>query len=183
MRLAFQSAAHRPLGRDAFTGHANESSTVTIRNVCLKVLVVKLSYGKLRSQNIRRFLPYVRAVFSEGCFAAHPRHEETTLLMSTQATGSCLCKSVSYETDGTLNPVLACHCSQCAKTSGNFAAMTSCAADKVRILSDATLRWFQSSEAVSRGFCSRCGSNLFWKQLPLALARKRTQAISIRWAQ
>ena len=124
-------------------------------------------------------LPYVRAVFSEGCLRAQRRHEERTLLMSVQATGSCLCKSVSYEIDGTLNPVLACHCSQCAKTSGNFAAMTSCAADKVRILSDATLRWFQSSEAVSRGFCSRCGSNLFWKQVPYVQTQELTQAISI----
>jgi hypothetical protein len=114
--------------------------------------------------NISGDFAYVRAVFSEGCLRAHRRHEERTLLMSTQATGSCLCKGVSYEIEATLNPILACHCSQCAKTSGNFAAMTSCAADKIRILSDATLRWFQSSETVSRGFCSRCGGNLFWKQ-------------------
>jgi hypothetical protein len=84
--------------------------------------------------------------------------------MTTHATGSCLCKGVRFEIDGELNPILACHCTQCAKTSGNFAAMTSCAADKLRVISDETLRWFQSSETVNRGFCSRCGSNLFWKQ-------------------
>jgi hypothetical protein len=32
------------------------------------------------------------------------------------------------------------------------------------MLSDETLRWFQSSENADRGFCSRCGGNLFWKQ-------------------
>ncbi|MFA5958859.1 GFA family protein [Hyphomicrobium sp.] len=84
--------------------------------------------------------------------------------MSVQTTGSCLCKGVSFEIRGDLEPILACHCSQCAKTSGNFAAMTRCAADRLKIINDETLRWFQSSEAGRRGFCSRCGSNLFWKQ-------------------
>ena len=90
--------------------------------------------------------------------------EEKAFLMTGRITGSCLCQSVTYEIDGLLNPILACHCSQCAKTSGNYAAMTSCAADKLRVLSDETLRWYRSSPSVSRGFCSSCGGNLFWKQ-------------------
>lgn len=31
-------------------------------------------------------------------------------------------------------------------------------------MKDATLRWFRSSEKTCRGFCTRCGGNLFWKQ-------------------
>jgi hypothetical protein len=85
-------------------------------------------------------------------------------LMTVQKTGSCLCKGVSFEINGELHPILACHCSQCAKTSGNFATMTHCAADDLKFLSDETLRWFQSSELGSRGFCARCGGNVFWKQ-------------------
>lgn len=84
--------------------------------------------------------------------------------MTAKKSGSCLCQGVRFEIDGALNPILACHCSQCAKTSGNFATMTSTAAANVSMVSDETLRWFQSSETVNRGFCSRCGSNLFWKQ-------------------
>jgi len=84
--------------------------------------------------------------------------------MTAKKSGGCLCKSVRFEVNGTLNPILACHCSQCAKTSGNFAAMTSTAARNVAMLSDETLRWFQSSEMAQRGFCAQCGSNLFWKQ-------------------
>lgn len=84
--------------------------------------------------------------------------------MSVHKTGSCLCKDVSFEIAGELHPILACHCSQCAKTSGNFAAMTRCAAVDLKLVSDATLSWFQSSEKVRRGFCSRCGGNVFWKQ-------------------
>ncbi|MBY0559143.1 GFA family protein [Hyphomicrobium sp.] len=84
--------------------------------------------------------------------------------MTAKKSGGCLCKSVRFEVNGTLNPIVACHCSQCAKTSGNFATMTSTAAGNVEILSGEALRWFQSSETGNRGFCSRCGSNLFWKQ-------------------
>ena len=80
-------------------------------------------------------------------------------------TGGCLCQGLRFEISGALNPIVACHCSQCAKTSGNFAAMTSTDETSVTLLSDETLRWYQSSETVKRGFCSRCGSNLFWKDL------------------
>lgn len=90
--------------------------------------------------------------------------ERLHLMTEHHATGSCLCKGVVFEITGTLSPVLACHCSQCAKTSGNFAAMTCCAHDNLKIISDETLRWFRSSETVERGFCTRCGGNLFWKQ-------------------
>jgi len=84
--------------------------------------------------------------------------------MTEAINGSCLCRGVTFKIDGKLDPVLACHCSQCAKTSGNFAAMTRCSDEQLRILSDESLTWFQSSAAVKRGFCNRCGGNLFWKQ-------------------
>lgn len=82
----------------------------------------------------------------------------------TSITGSCLCKGVTYSVEGELTPILACHCSQCAKTSGNYAAMTSCADAALTVADSGTLAWFQSSAEVRRGFCSRCGGNLFWKQ-------------------
>lgn len=85
-------------------------------------------------------------------------------LMTVHKTGSCLCKGVRFEITGELHPILACHCSQCAKTSGNFAAMTRCSADSLSIVNDETLRWFSSSKDTNRGFCSRCGGNLFWRQ-------------------
>jgi hypothetical protein len=58
--------------------------------------------------------------------------------MGDRVTGSCLCNGVVFEVRGQLSPVLACHCTQCAKTSGNFAAMTRCANDNLQILSDET---------------------------------------------
>ena len=35
----------------------------------------------------------------------------------------------------------------------------------VSITGEENLRWFQSSDEVRRGFCSQCGSALFWQRL------------------
>jgi|TARA_R110000772_G_scaffold163750_1_gene275187 hypothetical protein len=77
--------------------------------------------------------------------------------------GGCLCGAVRYRVDGPLRPVVACHCTQCRKTSGHFAAMTSASHDSLTILSDESLTWFDSSPKARRGFCSRCGGNVFWQ--------------------
>lgn len=75
-------------------------------------------------------------------------------------TGSCLCGAVTYRATGALRPVIACHCVQCRKSSGHHVAATSCARADIEISGDVT--WFQSSDTAQRGFCGRCGSNLFW---------------------
>jgi hypothetical protein len=81
-----------------------------------------------------------------------------------RATGSCLCGGVRYEVRGDLSPVSACHCSQCARTSGNFVASTDCAIADLTLASADTLRWYRSSERAERGFCAQCGGNLFWRE-------------------
>jgi hypothetical protein len=80
-----------------------------------------------------------------------------------RATGGCLCGGVRYEVRGDLREVLACHCSQCARTSGNFVAATSCDAGDLALLRSETLSWYRSSSVAQRGFCRTCGGNLFWK--------------------
>lgn len=77
--------------------------------------------------------------------------------------GGCLCGGVQYVVRGTLSQPIACHCSQCAKTSGNYAVMAACKTSDLDITVSESLTWFQSSESVQRGFCARCGGNLFWK--------------------
>ena len=74
--------------------------------------------------------------------------------------GSCLCGAVQYTVTGPLRPVIACHCTQCRKTSGHHVAATSAPRDNVEIRGDVT--WYNSSENARRGFCGVCGSNLFW---------------------
>ncbi|PRY25413.1 hypothetical protein CLV78_102591 [Aliiruegeria haliotis] len=74
--------------------------------------------------------------------------------------GSCLCGAVRYEVSGPLRPVIACHCTQCRKTSGHHVAATSARRDDVAI--SGSPAWYQSSPRARRGFCPTCGSNLFW---------------------
>ncbi len=78
--------------------------------------------------------------------------------------GGCLCGGVRYEVDGPLRPVIACHCTQCRKTSGHFAAMTAADRESIRLVSQETLVWYDSSDSARRGFCNRCGGNLFWSK-------------------
>ncbi|MEM7488726.1 MAG: GFA family protein [Pseudomonadota bacterium] len=75
-------------------------------------------------------------------------------------TGGCLCGAVRFTVDGPLRPVVACHCGQCRKVTGNHVAATSAARDEVTV--EGAVTWFQSSETARRGFCGICGSALFW---------------------
>jgi hypothetical protein len=77
--------------------------------------------------------------------------------------GRCLCGAVDYAVDGPLRPVVYCHCTMCRRASGHFVAATACAVSQLLITRSAHLRWHQSSVHAQRGFCSACGSNLFWK--------------------
>ena len=78
-------------------------------------------------------------------------------------TGSCLCGAVSFEIHGPLRNVLACHCHQCRKQTGHFMAATAAADEDLKLTETRGLKWYRSSETARRGFCSECGSVLFWK--------------------
>jgi hypothetical protein len=78
-------------------------------------------------------------------------------------TGGCLCGAVRYRARGPLRPVLACHCTQCRRQSGHYAAMTSVPLDRFWLERHATLTWYRATPVAERGFCRACGSNLFWK--------------------
>ena len=80
------------------------------------------------------------------------------------ASGQCLCGGVRYQTRSALRNVIACHCSQCRQTSGNFVAATRVPTADLELIESATLRWYRSSESAERGFCVRCGGNLFWRE-------------------
>ncbi len=79
------------------------------------------------------------------------------------AQGGCLCGGVRYQVRGALRNVIGCHCSQCRKSSGHFVAATRVALEDLQLTESATLRWYRSSDSAERGFCVRCGGNLFWK--------------------
>jgi hypothetical protein len=78
--------------------------------------------------------------------------------------GGCLCGAVRYEVRGSLRGIIACHCSQCRRTSGHYAAMTSAPSLNIHLTSAGSLTWYKSSESAERGFCGICGGNLFWRR-------------------
>ncbi|MBI3557951.1 MAG: GFA family protein [Deltaproteobacteria bacterium] len=75
--------------------------------------------------------------------------------------GSCLCGAVHFEVTGALPPPTACHCTQCRKHSGHFEAGTDVPRSAVTIRGDEHIAWYRT-ENVRRGFCTTCGSSLFF---------------------
>lgn len=79
-------------------------------------------------------------------------------------TGSCLCGAVRLEIDEPLEKAPeACHCTQCRKQTGNYFVGVNVRRSALRVAGEPHLSWFASSAQVQRGFCSVCGSVLFWK--------------------
>jgi hypothetical protein len=73
-----------------------------------------------------------------------------------------MCGAVRYRVAGPLRDVVGCHCSQCRRMTGHFLAATAARVADFKMLTDAELRWYEASAEARRGFCSRCGSTLFW---------------------
>jgi hypothetical protein len=76
--------------------------------------------------------------------------------------GSCLCGAVRFTVKGDLPAPVACHCVQCRKQTGHYEVSTDVPRGALSIEGEEHLTWYFSSEAVRRGFCSICGSSLFW---------------------
>jgi hypothetical protein len=79
--------------------------------------------------------------------------------------GSCLCGAVRFQVEGELKAPDACHCGQCRKQSGHYWASTNVPTSALTVEGDDKVAWYQASEKVRRGFCSTCGSFLFWDPL------------------
>ena len=76
--------------------------------------------------------------------------------------GSCLCASVCYEITGPARDIVNCYCSQCRKTSGHYVAATRVNKNHLSITTHDSLNWYECLPNIFRGFCGRCGGNLFW---------------------
>jgi len=88
--------------------------------------------------------------------------------MTVSHAGGCLCGAVRFTVAGALPAPNACHCTQCRKQSGHFWASVDLAQSDVEISGNEAITWYQSSAKVRRGFCSKCGSFLFWNPLEAA---------------
>ncbi len=76
--------------------------------------------------------------------------------------GSCLCRSVKFYVACKLPGPDAWHCSQCRKQSGHVFVSADIPRSSLKIEGSEFIKWYYSSEKVRRGFCSTCGSSLFW---------------------
>ena len=78
---------------------------------------------------------------------------------------SCLCGSVQIKTQGYHRNIQNCHCIQCMKTHGHYAAYTSVEEQNIKLIKKSTLKWFRSSKRAKRGFCNKCGASIFFKSI------------------
>ena len=80
--------------------------------------------------------------------------------------GRCLCGQVQFEIYGGLRDIVNCHCSKCRKFHGHYGAYTSVKVENLKMTEQKCLKWYKSptdeTADVHRGFCSECGSSLFW---------------------
>ncbi len=78
-------------------------------------------------------------------------------------TGGCLCGSVRFEIAGPLRDVVNCYCTMCQKLHGSFGAHSKARKDHIRLIKSDGLKWYRTSEIAQRGYCTDCGSSLFWQ--------------------
>lgn len=81
-------------------------------------------------------------------------------------TGRCMCGAVSFRIDGEPGESDACHCEQCRRQSGHYFASVNVPRASLQVTGAERITWYRSSERVRRGFCSACGSALFWDPPP-----------------
>ena len=79
-----------------------------------------------------------------------------------KAEGHCLCGSVKINAKSASKNVGACHCSMCRQWTGGPLLAIDCGND-VEFEGEASITTYSSSAWAERGFCSKCGSGLFYK--------------------
>ncbi|MCZ6894460.1 MAG: GFA family protein [Gammaproteobacteria bacterium] len=95
----------------------------------------------------------------------HGAARQSTNVSAETAPGGCLCGAVRFTVTRPLREIVFCHCRQCRRQQGEYAAYTAPPREAIAIEDDRSLVWFASSESARRGFCRRCGSSLFWDRL------------------
>lgn len=78
-----------------------------------------------------------------------------------KATGKCLCGAVSFEAQDVETDIHSCHCSMCRKWNGSPAMAAEVGA--VTFSGEENITRYDSSAWAERGFCAKCGTNLFYR--------------------
>ncbi|MGJ8617101.1 MAG: GFA family protein [Sulfitobacter sp.] len=83
--------------------------------------------------------------------------------MSGSKTGGCLCGAARFELSEAPTEYGACHCGICRKFSGGIEMGVHVPPGGITWTRADSVRAYTSSEWAERGFCSACGSSLFWR--------------------
>jgi hypothetical protein len=80
-------------------------------------------------------------------------------------TGKCLCGAVRFEVTPPTKWCAHCHCSLCRRAHGAaFVTWFGVERSNFKLASGSdVVSWYQSSREARRGFCSRCGSTMFFE--------------------
>lgn len=76
--------------------------------------------------------------------------------------GNCLCGAVKITANSMKHNVGACHCDMCRRWGGGPFMEVNCGSDVV-FEGEENISVFESSEWAERGFCSKCGTHLFYR--------------------
>ena len=77
-------------------------------------------------------------------------------------TGACLCGKVTLTAHQAQSHIYACHCSMC-QTWGGGPALSLDGGTDVTFDGQALIQTYPSSEWAERGFCSCCGTHLYYR--------------------
>lgn len=81
---------------------------------------------------------------------------------TSEQTGSCLCGAVRFTAKNASRKVGACHCGMCRKWGGGPYMEIDCGTE-VTFEGEDDITVYNSSDWAKRGFCRKCGSNLFYR--------------------
>lgn len=84
--------------------------------------------------------------------------------MSEELHAKCACGGVRAILKGPLSEPVACHCETCRRQSGHFAVVSIIPDEHITIKGEKLLTWYSAKPEAKRGFCSVCGSLMFWKK-------------------
>jgi hypothetical protein len=76
--------------------------------------------------------------------------------------GRCLCGSVAFEVEIPEARFSVCHCGMCRRWAGGPWMSVHCPRPAV-FSEDSGLAWYRGSDWAERGFCSTCGTSLFYR--------------------
>ncbi|TNE45670.1 MAG: GFA family protein [Sphingomonadales bacterium] len=80
-------------------------------------------------------------------------------------TGKCLCGSVTVTAKAVKPHLEACHCEMCRRW-GGIAYVAVQSDDSAEFTGEVHITRYASSDWAERGFCNKCGSNLFYRFTP-----------------